>query len=119
MNALEWFKTIGGFVFSWPVAVLVGVLLFRWQLMKLLSAISKAKIGPVELELNQIAEDGRAAVNTLDSVSRVMAESRLLELEITEGIFGGVFSAEQRQRMESHIQQLRDLTQESKSAPGE
>ena len=39
-----------------------------------------------------------------------MAESRLLELEITEGNFGTVFSAEQRKRMNAQIEELRKLT---------
>ena len=40
-----------------------------------------------------------------------MAESRLLELEITEGNFGAVFTKEQRQRMQNHIDKLRKLTE--------
>jgi hypothetical protein len=39
-----------------------------------------------------------------------MAESQLLELEITYGKIGLIFSPEQRQRMENHIEELRKLT---------
>lgn len=41
----------------------------------------------------------------------LMAESRLLELEITEGKFGVVFSSEPRSRMKQHIEELRKLTE--------
>lgn len=39
-----------------------------------------------------------------------MAESRLLELEITEASFGPVFSEEQREKMRQQIDELRRLT---------
>ena len=42
-----------------------------------------------------------------------MAESRLLELEITSSHFGMVFSPDQRRRMEAHIAELRRLTNQS------
>jgi hypothetical protein len=38
---------------------------------------------------------------------RHIAESRLLELDITSGMFGGVFTSEQGQRMEGHIRELK------------
>lgn len=38
-----------------------------------------------------------------------MAESRLLELEITAGTFGAVFSNEQRNQMNRHIEEMRRL----------
>jgi hypothetical protein len=60
----------------------------------------------------RITEDGRAAVGRLHKLVELMAESRLLELEITSGMFGGVFSSEQRQRLEGHISELKRLTTE-------
>ena len=44
-----------------------------------------------------------------------MAESRLLELEITSGMFGSIFSDEQQARLEKQIEELRSLT--SSQAP--
>jgi len=38
-----------------------------------------------------------------------MAESRLLELEITATSFGPMFSPEQRERMRKHIESLQAL----------
>jgi len=38
-----------------------------------------------------------------------MAESRLLELEITEKNFGSVFSTEQREKLNSHIAELKNI----------
>jgi hypothetical protein len=42
-----------------------------------------------------------------------MAESRLLELEITEGTFGPMFSDEQHARMKQQIDELRQLTEQA------
>ncbi len=74
------------------------------------SESGKAKIGPVEIELGKLAEEGQQAVANLNRINLLMAESRLLELEITEGNFGPVFSKEQRERMKKHIDELRKLT---------
>ena len=47
----------------------------------------------------------------INEMIRVMAESRLLELEITSGMFGAMFTQEQQQRMKKQIETLRTLTQ--------
>ena len=43
-----------------------------------------------------------------------MAESRILELEITEWNFGSAFSVEQRFRMAEHIDELRMLAKDAR-----
>jgi hypothetical protein len=43
-----------------------------------------------------------------------MAETRLLELEITDGMFSRVFRPDQSERMKKHIEELRSLTQKHK-----
>lgn len=58
----------------------------------------------------RITKDGKEAVERLHRLIELMAESRLLELEITAGAFGPMFSQEQRQRMEAHIRALRQLS---------
>ena len=50
------------------------------------------------------------AVNNLGRLTVLMAESRLLELEITAGTFGAVFSEKQRTIMNQQIEELRRLT---------
>jgi hypothetical protein len=58
----------------------------------------------------KIAQDGKQAVDRLHNLIELMAESRLLELEITECLFGSVFSADQRARLAAHIDTLRQMT---------
>jgi hypothetical protein len=58
----------------------------------------------------KMTEDGRHAVDRLHTLIELMAQSRLLELEITVGMFPGVLSTSQRERMEAHITALRRLT---------
>lgn len=74
--------------------------------------IRKAKFGPVEIEreLRRVAEEGQQAVGQVQRLNQLMAESRLLELEITEATFGQVFTSDQRKRMQEQISEFRQLT---------
>lgn len=117
---LEWVKAIGALICSWPMVVIFSLFVFRKPLFDLIkqftgSEVKKAKIGPVEIEreLGELAEKGKQAVENISQLNQLMAESRLLELEITAGMFGTVLSAEQRQRMQKHMDELRKLTQSS------
>ena len=121
---LEWTKAAGPILLSWPVAALAIALIFRRALPRLLDRLTasdqaKAEIGPVKIELGKLAEQGQIAVGNLNRLSLLMAESRLLELEITEANFGRVFSAEQRARMKAHIDELRQLTQKNSARAGD
>ncbi len=112
---MQEFKDILQIVASWPFAAVFAVLVMRQPLHKLVDRLissenGKAKIGPVEVELGKLAEQGQQAVVHLNRISYIMAESRLLELEITEGNFGPIFSEEQRVKMRQHIDELRTLT---------
>lgn len=103
---LEWIKAIGSLVLSWPVVILVIALIFRTRLLSLFDRFigsdegSKIEVASVKIELGRLAREGKDAVNNLGRLTVLMAESRLLELEITAGTFGAVFSNEQRQQME-------------------
>jgi hypothetical protein len=119
---LEWVKVLTGVIFSAPVMALVALIVFRKPLSDLIKRFSgedvrKAKIGPVELEreLGELADKGKQAIDNMSRLNELMAESRLLELEITEGMFGTIFSDEQRKRMRKHIEELRKLTAEQRS----
>lgn len=112
---LEWVKVVGTILISWPVIALVFVLIFRAKLNKLFESFlnssgSKAEIGPLRIELGKLAEDGKDAVSRLNRTTELMAESRLLELEITSQMFGSVFSTEQRSKMQRQIDELKSLT---------
>ncbi|MDR6609069.1 hypothetical protein [Pseudomonas synxantha] len=117
---LEWLKILGPIILSWPVVGLVIVLVFRKPLLGLLerfsnSSGSKAEIGPLKIELGKLAEEGKDAVGRLNRTTELMAESRLLELEITSGMFGSIFSDEQQATLKKQIEELRLLT--SSQAP--
>jgi hypothetical protein len=112
---LDWIQVVGTLLISWPAFALLFALLFRKPIKALFerlthSSDSKAKIGPIELELGKLAEQGQQAVENLNRLNLLMAESRLLELEITESKFAGVFTPEQQRRMRSQIDELRALT---------
>jgi hypothetical protein len=116
-KVLDWIKAVGPIILAWPTVVIVFVFLFRQPLLNILKQLGsadriRAKIGPVELEreLKSLAEQGHQAVSGLNRLSQLMAESRLLELEITYTKFRQVFTDEQRERMEAHIAELRNLT---------
>ena len=66
----------------------------------------------------RITQDGKVAVDRMHRLVELMAESRLLELEITAGSFGPMFSVEQRRRMEAHIGALRLLIVPNDCEPG-
>jgi hypothetical protein len=114
---LEWIKVIGPTLISWPIVGLIVILLFRRPILKVIDQftnadIRRAKFGPVEIEreLTKIAEQGQQAVSNLNRLTELGAESRLLELEITEGMFGGFFIDEQRERLQKQIEEYRSLT---------
>jgi hypothetical protein len=119
---LEWVKVLGPIVLSWPVVGLVIVVIFRRPLLALFERFSsapgsKAEIGPLKIELGKLAEEGKDAVLRLNRTTELMAESRLLELEITSQMFGTIFSDEQQKRMRRQIEELRQLTAQSAPNP--
>jgi hypothetical protein len=113
--ALEWVKAIGAILISWPMVGFVCLLLFRKPLLFVLDRFTrsaeggKAVVGPVTLELGKLAEEGKQAVSRLNRMTELGAESKLLELEITESRFGPAFTPEQRERMRRQIEELRQL----------
>lgn len=111
---LEWVKVVGPLIISWPVVVLILALVMRKHIASLVNRFlaapgGKAEIGPLKIELGKIAEEGREAVSKVNQLTEVMAESRLLELEITSEKFGGAFSAAQREQMAGQVEKLRVL----------
>ena len=101
---LDWARL----VFPWPAIAVTALLVFR----KPLSEFTRVKAGPVELErqLQDLADHSEQAVSKLHQMIEIMAASRLLELEITQTMFGAAFTSSQQNRMEEHIKQLRALT---------
>ncbi|MFM8331478.1 MAG: hypothetical protein ACKN9T_07295 [Candidatus Methylumidiphilus sp.] len=115
MKELQDAKEILQVIFSWPAVAVIFVLVLRLPIVKLINRLvssetGKLEIGPFKTELGKLTEQGHEAVNRLNQINHIMAESRLLELEITEATFGSVFTPEQRERMKKQIEQLKSLT---------
>lgn len=111
----EWVRVLGPLLLSWPVVGLVIAFIFRNPLLLFFERFStsdesKAEIGPIKIELRNLAREGHDAIASLNRLNILMAETRLLELEITEGMFGSVFTDDQRARMKGQIEELRQLT---------
>lgn len=98
----EWVKI------SLPLVVLLVVLSALLILRKLLARLSLADIKK-ERELGRIIQEGKQVVETITQLSILMAESRLLELEVTKTMFSSIFTPEQQQKMEKHIEELHKL----------
>jgi DNA-directed RNA polymerase beta subunit len=60
-------------------------------------------------ELEKLNERGTDAVDKLEKLNKLMAESRLLEIEITSMTFGRFFNPDQQKRMEDHIKRFKEL----------
>jgi len=63
-------------------------------------------------QVEDMTQDGHIAIDRLNRLTEIMAESRLLELEITSGMFGMMFSPEQRTRMQNQIESLKSILKE-------
>ncbi len=115
--ALEWVKVLAPVVISWPTGALVFIAVFRRPLLEFMnrfvrSAEGKADIGPLKIEFGKLAQEGKDAVGRLNRLTELMAETRLLELEITDSMFAGAFTDEQRQQMRKQIEELKSLMAE-------
>ena len=71
-------------------------------------AIEKATIETGE-GLEKLNEKGSEAINRLEEMTILMAESRLLEVEMFRGTFGQMFSPNQRAQMEAHIKRFNQI----------
>ncbi|MGB9824481.1 MAG: hypothetical protein ACPLN0_06190 [Candidatus Hydrothermia bacterium] len=95
---IECISLVGAIVFSWSVVGFIAIILFRKPLLQILEQftrrdVHRARLGPLEIErkFNKLAQQGQEAFKKMNQLIEVMAESRLLELEIPEEMFGGVF----------------------------
>lgn len=104
-------------VFSWPGVVIISVLFLREPLGKVVSRFiasddSKAKIGPIEIELGKLAQEGSIAVGNLNEMNIIIARSRLIELEFAERSISASFTDLQRRELSSVIKELRSKLRE-------
>ena len=107
---------------SWPSVAILALLLLLRPIRQLIERLiqsdsGEAKVGPVEIKLGKLAEEGEQVIGELNRISYIMAESRRLELEITKGMCGvyeslgtPVISSDQKEEMQAHIDELSLLT---------
>jgi len=112
---MDLLKEILKIVISWPMAAMVAVIVLKKPITSLVDRLvqsesGKAKVGPMEVELGKWAEKGEKVMTDVSRLNQLMGESRLLELEIITGDFGGRFTDEQRRLMQKHIEELKKLT---------
>lgn len=98
---------------SWPAASIIGMVLMFKPINLLLrrladSNTAKAKLGFVELEIGELTRKGKAAVDSMNSLSLVMAKTRLLELEVTKANFSRSFTSEEQIKLNGLILELRE-----------
>lgn len=71
-------------------------------------AIEKATL-ETGAELEKMNEKGSEVINSLEQMTKLMIDSRLLEVEMFRNTFGQAFSPEQRARMENHIKRFNQI----------
>ena len=108
-------KEILEILISWPTVTILVVVTLRKPLTRFIERLTQsdhveAQLGPATIKLGQLVEEGDRAVKNLGRLQVLMAETRLLELEITDNHFGRHFSPEQRNQMKKQIEELRRLT---------
>lgn len=69
--------------------------------------------------VEDMTRSGELAIGRLTRLTEVMAESRLLELEITEAMFGQLFVPEQAARLRQQIRSLQAILRETRDGQGE
>jgi hypothetical protein len=122
-EALEYTKIVSGAVLSWPVVFVVVIYVFREPLHALFAAtaeyrISKLRVGGLTVELNELRREGKEAVDRFNQLSLLMAESRIIEWEITAQTVGALLPADKVAEMEKKLDRMRELVvEDAGSAP--
>jgi hypothetical protein len=112
-------KDILEIIFSWQLVVIIVLIIFKNPINNIIKRLidsdsGKARIGLFEIELGKVAEKSENVINNINKLNYLMAESRLLELEITNNKFSIVFSQEQNIKMNEHIKELKKLIKKYK-----
>lgn len=116
-ESLQWAKFAVSTVLSWPVVVLVALLLFRRPLYMLFAAtaefrVSKLRVGGFTIELNELRREGKEAVDRFNRLSLLSAETRILEWEIARLMAGGRIPRDKDDEMEALLNLMRKLVKQ-------
>jgi hypothetical protein len=108
---LDYIKTIGQLLLSWPAVALITIFVLRHHLGpsaehlgELLGNLRKAKFGPVQFEaFERFVERGQTTLSTIEKINVEIAKSRIIELEVSRILF----SEDQIREVNSQIDNLR------------
>jgi hypothetical protein len=116
--AIEWAQLIGGWIFSWPVAVVIVALSLRDHLAQWLREITQFKAGPVEItrQLQAVAEAGQSTLDSVSEMIILLGESRLTEIQVLLKTVGVVFSKEDTEKMTQQISAMEELLKKIEGA---
>jgi hypothetical protein len=103
---LEYIEVIGGLFLSWPIVILIGLLIFRVELGKFVAHLRSGKVGPLEFQaFERLVERGHSSLSTVEQLNIEIARSRIVELEITQTLMP-------RPEFEKNIERLKGLIAE-------
>ena len=105
---LQWAQLIGGWIFSWPAAVVIVSFGLRQQIVQWFGGITGLKAGPVKItrQLEAVAKAGQSALDSVSQMIILLGESRMTELRVTLKTVGVVFDKEDQEKM---FQQISDI----------
>ena len=108
---LDYIKTIGQLLLSWPAVALIAVFVLRnhlgpgaERLGEFFGHLRKAKFGPVQFEaFERLVEHGQTSLSTIEKINIEIAKSRIIELEVTSILL----SEEQKRAVDSQVENLK------------
>lgn len=107
--SIEWAELFLKHLFSWPVAIVIVALLFRKFLLSFLQDVTKAKLGPVELERK--IEKVQQETEALKEINRLFVETERLQMKLSELEKQNASSAESDQVRESIASRIKQITE--------
>jgi hypothetical protein len=114
---LQWAQLIGGWIFSWPAAVVIVSFGLRQQIVQWLGGITGLKAGPVKItrQLEAVAKAGQSALDSVSQMIVLLGESRMTELRVTLKTVGVVFDKEDQEKMFQQISDIEKLLKKIES----
>ena len=114
---IEWARLFMETLLSWPVAILVLAIAFRGPVSRLIPTLTKAKIGPIELEravekVENVAARNEILSNHIAELQVLSAQTRIDEIEIWLGSFGAMLSEDRNANMREAIEKMKRVMSE-------
>lgn len=99
-------------IITWPITTLIIAFLLKSNITVIINKITqsnsiKAKIGDLEIEIEQLAEKGSKAISSFNELNFTLASSRLFEMEITYTRLQPTLTKEEQIKFEGFIKKLK------------